>query len=191
MMRAFSWDPEFEVYARHRADALVRTAVFLTGDRHGAEDLVQTALVRTARRWRQARQNPDAYTRAVLVNLTRDRWRRAGRRVAEVPLVVGRPEHDPADPTSPSSRMEVHDEILAALRQLPARQRATVVLRFWEGLSVAETAALLGCSEGTVKSTTSRALDRLRRVLDPDGERSPITAAGPGDPRSEPMRSGR
>jgi RNA polymerase sigma-70 factor (sigma-E family) len=152
-------DADFEAFVVGRSPALLRTAVLLTGDRYDAEDLLQTALLRVARHWSRALDHPDAYTRRVLVNLAVDRTRRRRRhpeRLGDVPEQPG---------LTVRIAVEDRDELLDALRALPARQRATVVLRFWEDLSVAETAGLLGCTEGTVKSATSKALARLRTVL--------------------------
>ncbi len=154
---------DFDEFVTARSGALLRTAVLLLGDRDEAEDLLQTAFLRVARHWSRALDNPDAYTRRVLVNLAHDHARRR-RRHPESPA----PELERLSTAQPAaeSTIETRGELLSALRALPERQRATVVLRFWEDLSVAETASLLGCSEGTVKSTTSKALARLRHVLD-------------------------
>ncbi|QCW50334.1 SigE family RNA polymerase sigma factor [Nocardioides dongxiaopingii] len=148
---------DFDEFVIGRSSALLRTATLLTGDSHDAEDLVQTALLRVARHWSRALDNPEAYTRRVLVNLAHDRSRRRKRR----------PEHlgPPPDRVAPDDYAEDRDDLLRLLRQLPDRQRATVVLRYWEDLSVAETAQLLGCTEGTVKSATSKALTHLREAL--------------------------
>jgi RNA polymerase sigma-70 factor (sigma-E family) len=152
----------FEVFVGEASSRLLRTAYLLSGDRGHAEDLVQTALFRTARRWPHARSQPEAYARRVLVNLAKDRWRTRGRRVAEVAEVAVA-----ADVACPEGDGVLEREhLLAAVRTLPAGQRAVLVLRFFDDLSVADTAAALDCSEGTVKSQTSRALDRLRGVLD-------------------------
>jgi RNA polymerase sigma-70 factor (sigma-E family) len=170
---------------------MMRTAVFLAGDLYEAQDMLQTALLRTALRWRQASANPDAYLRQVLVNLARDRWR-SSRRVREVSLdkAPGGPDslvsawsstHGPGF-TGAQATVDNRDELLRALRQLPARQRTAVVLRFWEELSSGETAALMGCTEGTVKSATSRGLQRLRAIL---------AEAGSARPETEPIRRGR
>jgi len=158
-------DPEFDDFVAAHSTALLRTAYLLTGDRGHAEDLLQTALLRTLRRWSVARQEPVVYIRRVLVNLSRDRIRGLGRRPREAPL--------PADPASlPGAGTPGHAELVGeryrvadALARLPIRQRQVVVLRFFEDLSVAQTADLLGFSEGTVKSYTSRALARLRDLL--------------------------
>lgn len=149
--------PDFDEFVTGRSPALLRTAVLLLGDRHDAEDLLQTALLRVARHWSRALDNPEAYTRRILVNLAYDRSRRRRRRPESLGQVPDRAVTD----EHPDER----GELLRVLRSLPERQRATVVLRFWEDLSVAETAQLLGCSEGTVKSATSKALAHLRDAL--------------------------
>jgi RNA polymerase sigma-70 factor (sigma-E family) len=149
---------DFDEFVVGRSPALLRTAVLLVGDRHEAEDLLQTALLRLARHWSRAADNPNAYVRRVLVNLAYDHSRRRRRRPERLGFVPEVP-HEGADPDD-------RDDLIRALRELPERQRATVVLRFWEDLSVAETAALLDCTEGTVKSTTSKALAHLRDHLD-------------------------
>jgi RNA polymerase sigma-70 factor (sigma-E family) len=144
----------FEAFVGTSSDRLLRTAYLLCGDRGHAEDLVQTALLRTARRWRSAREQPEAYARRVVVNLAKDRWRLLSRRPVETPIV--------ADVRLP--------ELLHATRQLAPGQRAVLVLRYFDDLTVEETAAALGCSTGTVKSQTSRALDNLRAALTPEKE---------------------
>jgi RNA polymerase sigma-70 factor (sigma-E family) len=151
-------DADFDDFVIGRSPALLRTAVLLVGDRHEAEDLLQTALLRLARHWSRAVENPDAYVRRVIVNLACDHSRRRQRRPVQLGTVPDVPVED--------SPRENHDELIRALRDLPERQRATVVLRFWEDLSVAETAALLGCTDGTVKSNTSKALAHLREAIE-------------------------
>jgi len=156
-------DPSFEAFVDGSSKALMRLAYLLTGDRGHGEDLLQTALLRTARHWSRARDAPEAYARQVLVNLSRDRRRSLFRRPLETPL--------PPDPdalgTSNADYDHVSDRrmVVRALAQLPTRQRQVVVLRFFEDLSVEQTAGLLDCSTGTVKSYTSRALSRLRELL--------------------------
>jgi len=158
------FDASFERFVKGRSTALLRLAYLLTGDRGHAEDLVQTTLLRTARRWPAAQEQPEAFARRVLVNLSRDRWRQLRRRIAEDltadPEAVAGVVGDPAD------RALDRQALMLALRQLPRRQRETVVLRFFADLSVAETAAALGCSQGAVKAYTNRALARLREVLE-------------------------
>lgn len=154
----------FERFVAESSIRLLRTAYLLTGDRSGAEDLLQQALLRTARRWRSAQGAAEAYTRRVLVNLARDRHRGARRRVAESPLE----EADPAEPdlgSDPADVVAGREAVMKALARLPIEQREVLVLRFYADLSVAETAAAIGASQGTVKSRTSRALVRMRALL--------------------------
>jgi RNA polymerase sigma-70 factor (sigma-E family) len=161
----------FDEFVAASADRLVRTAYLLCGDRGHAEDLVQTALLRTARRWRTARSQPEAYARRVVVNLAKDRWRDLARRPAEAPMDGA---EDRAGQIKVYDGVLDRDELLRAARQLPPGQRAVLVLRFFDDLSVDETAATLGCSTGTVKSQTSRALDRLRAALTPEKEHADV-----------------
>lgn len=153
---------EFLQFARGRASLLHQSAYVLCGDWHLAEDLVQETLVKTYRYWPRVRRadSPDAYVRRILLNQARDRWRR--REKAES---VARFTVDPAVPDA-TDDIARRDRVLQALLELPFQQRATVVLRYLEGLSQAETAELLGCTEGTVKSHSSRALATLREFLD-------------------------
>jgi RNA polymerase sigma-70 factor (sigma-E family) len=166
--RRSSWEradeSAFEAFVSRSATVLLRTAVLLVGNPETAEDLLQVALLRTARRWRASRAAPEAYARAVLVNLARDEHRRATRRVREAPLSEERPG---SGLVLEGHAASVHDrdEVIAALRRLSVRQREVLVLRFFGGLSVAETAVATGASEGTVKSYTSRALGRMRELL--------------------------
>ncbi|HZB51782.1 MAG TPA: SigE family RNA polymerase sigma factor [Mycobacteriales bacterium] len=153
-------EDDFRDFVLARTPALLGTAYALTGDRGLAEDLVQTALLKTYRHWRTVRdaEHPEAYVRRMLVNQQLSWWRR--RRVAE----SGRPLPDRAGPDRPSA-VEDRDELWRALRQLPPRTRAVLVLRYWEDLPEAEVADILGCSVGSVKSQASRGLHRLRGVL--------------------------
>jgi len=144
----------FEQFARARTAGLLRFAYVLTGDRDRAADLVQDALERTLLAWPRIvnRDDPEAYVRRIIVNRHVSIWRRTRRER----LV---PEPPEAAYTAP----DPHDAWLwAELATLPARQRAVLVLRFYEDLGTAQTADVLGCSVGTVKSTTSRGLARLR-----------------------------
>ena len=155
-------DRDFEEFVRARSGSLLRTAMLLVGDATQAQDLLQVALWRTSRRWAQAADQPDAYVRKVLVNLAHDRRRHASRRVTESPLE----DTVPGWGADQAARVVEHDALVAALRLLPARQRATLVLRFWDDLSVEETATAMGCAAGTVKSNTSKGLAGLRGILD-------------------------
>lgn len=154
-------DLGFEAFVRARGDALCRMAFLLLGDRHLAEDMTQTALAKVAGRWDRivANGDPMPYVRTVLLR-TVIAWRRR-RWHGEIPTDVV-----PDGPTGPidDPRHQLH----RALGQLTARQRAVLVLRFYEDLSEADTARLLGCSVGTVKSQSAKARARLRELLGPD-----------------------
>jgi RNA polymerase sigma-70 factor (sigma-E family) len=151
----------FEAFVVDASGRLMRTAYLLCQDRGHAEDLVQATLMRTARRWHRAQQQPEAYARRTLVNLAKNRWRTLQRRVTEIPA------------EAEASALERHfddtvlerQHLLTAVRELSPGQRAVLVLRFFDDLSVAETAAALNCTQGTVKSQTARALNQMRRVL--------------------------
>ncbi len=164
---------DFRSYVAARSPALLRTAYMLTGNRADAEDLLQTALAKTYLSWDRIREREalDGYVRRILVNTQTSFWRR--RRVDEYPSDV-LPEMPGRDETADA---DLHDALWNALRGLPKRQRAMVVLRYYEDLSEAETAQVLGVSVGTVKSTTSRALSKLR-------ESSLLASGRPDDPRT-------
>jgi RNA polymerase sigma-70 factor (sigma-E family) len=148
-----------ELYARHAASA-VRLAYLLTGDHALAEDLAHEAFIRLYGRFRDLR-NPDAfpaYLRTTLVNLTRSHFRR--RRVERTYL-----ERQRAAPDPPAEDPGPNEELWEALRSLSPRQRAAIVLRYYEDLTEAETADVLRCPVGTVKSLVSRGMERLRAEL--------------------------
>jgi len=152
-------DEEFTEFVHGSWAGLYRTAYLLVGDPGLAEDLVQTALAKTYAAWptvRDVRAAP-GYARTTLVNTAASWFRKRSWR-NEVPTTT-LPEVSHQDDPS------VRPAVLEALAHLPPRQRAVVVLRFYEDLSVAETAHALACSDGTVKSQTSKALDTLRRLL--------------------------
>lgn len=161
-IRSLPRDDEFATFVREHRGRLVATARLLTGgDQHLAEDLVQTALVRVYLAWGRARAgNPGAYARRVLVNGFIDHRRRPW---------VRREESSSDLPDAAVSDDAFGDDpaLVAALADLPPRMRAAVVLRHVHDLSVEETADALGCSTGTVKSQTARALDKLRTALTP------------------------
>ena len=147
----------FHAYVSARSGPLLRTAYLLTGNRADAEDLLQTALAKTFLSWDRIREREalDAYVRRIMVNTQTSFWRRRRPETAydEVPD-AGSPDQTGAS--------DLHDALWQALATLPPRQRAIVVLRYYENLTEAETAQVLGVSVGTVKSTTSRALVKLR-----------------------------
>ena len=158
---------QFEEFMTSRWPGLVRLAFGLTGDRWLAEDLAQTALASAYASWWRVRRadDPDAYVRRILINASKRRLRR--RRVSEQPAATA-PEAAVSDPTI---SVDERSALLGALQGLPPRQRAVVVLRYWEGLTDAQTGALLGCSASTVRSQAARALAKLRASgeLGPDG----------------------
>jgi RNA polymerase sigma-70 factor (sigma-E family) len=186
-MRTTSWSPEneefgvdaqaredFRSYVTGRSAALLRTAYLLTGNRADAEDLLQTALAKTYLSWDRIRDREavDGYVRRVMVNTQTSWWRR--RKVDEHPTDELPDRGAGRDGTAD---LDLHDALWTALATLPTRQRAMVVLRYYEDLSEAETARVMGVSVGTVKSTTSRALSKLR-------EDSSLLTGDADDPRT-------
>jgi RNA polymerase sigma-70 factor (sigma-E family) len=152
-------DDAFTEFVTASWPSLYRTAYLLLGDRSLAEDLVQTALAKTYASWGRVRDPGAArgYARTTLVN-TASSWFRKRSWRAELPTELVESGSYDDDPTA-------RPAMTAALAHLAPRQRAVVVLRFYEDLSVAETARVLGCSEGTVKSQTSDAMSKLRGLL--------------------------
>jgi len=153
----------FEAFVQSRTPALLRSAYLLTGDQHLAEDLVQSALVRTHRAWSRvsALGNAEAYTRKAMYHLQISWWRR--RRVAESFPDDALQRAAPAAPDH-AEQTALRLSLRTALGQLPPRQRAVVVLRFFDDLTEAQAAEVLGVTVGTIKSQTVRALARLRAV---------------------------
>jgi RNA polymerase sigma-70 factor (sigma-E family) len=158
---------QFESFAAVASETLLRTGYLMTGDASEAEDLVQETFLRVARRWGRVRSmdHPAAYARRILINLVlRGAGRRSRHKAELAPPGAGT---EAADQAAAQALRHVDDlaEFRWALAQLPARQRAVLVLRYWDGLPVAEVAGILGCSAGTVTSTASRAAARLAQVL--------------------------
>lgn len=147
---------EFEAYVAARGDALHRSAFLLTADHALAEDLVQTTLAKTWGAWRRIDGDPDAYVRAIMVNTFSSWWRRRwnGERPTETLPEGLADDHGEA--------VSVRHGLVAALATLPRRQRAVIVLRFFDDLTEAQTAAAMATSIGTVKSQTAKALATLR-----------------------------
>jgi RNA polymerase sigma-70 factor (sigma-E family) len=160
---------EFEQFVADSADDLLRTGFLVAWDLAAAEDLVQECLLRIARRWPRVRSmdHPKAYARRVLVNLALDGAGRRNRHRSELDARNRAPVEDRRDEAAALALgiVETTSELIDALGALAPRQRATLVLRYSEDLSEAEAARVLGCSVGTVKSTTSRSLERLRQIL--------------------------
>ncbi|MGI8714530.1 MAG: sigma-70 family RNA polymerase sigma factor [Solirubrobacteraceae bacterium] len=156
-------EAEFRAFVERFSPTLLRAAFLLLRDRGAAEDAVQTALERTYRRWSAARRAPEPYSRQVLVNVCRNHWRTRARHPEE-PVGASLPALDPV--VSEGLAVDERLTLDGLLAELSPSQRAVLVLRFYLDLSVAETATLLQIAEGTVKSTTHRAIDRLRNSLD-------------------------
>jgi len=151
-------EPDFEAFAAARWSHLVRIAYLLTGDHHEAEDLVQLTLAKAFPGWAAISRldEPDAYIHRALINNNRSRYRR--RRVRQL-LTSRLPEPMQQDG---GQTVEQRSLLLQALAGLPPRQRAVVVLRYWEDLSERQVAEVLGCSPGNVKSQANRGLRKLR-----------------------------
>ncbi|MEU1006765.1 SigE family RNA polymerase sigma factor [Streptomyces tibetensis] len=175
-MEASSHD-EFREFVEMRSTSLLRLAVLLTGgDRHAAEDLLQIALMKAYGRWGRIEQH-EAYVRQVMYRQQVNRWRlRRHRAETTVPVLP-----DEATGAEAGSDAELRIALWAALGRLTKRQRAVVVLRYFEDLPEAEVAALLGCPVGTVRSSAHRSLAKLRLLvpeLGPEGPKERIQSLG-------------
>jgi RNA polymerase sigma-70 factor (sigma-E family) len=172
-------DEAFRAFVNGRWRALVATAWLVTADRQVAEDCVQDALVAVHRHWPRVHRdgNPEAYARRAVLNSALS-WRRK-RRLREITV-----DQVPDVRAAAQAHDEIDPDLVAALRALPPRMRAVVALRFVEDRSEAETAGLLGCSVGTVKSAAHKGLAKLRQALT-----EPVDQAAPADepaPSDEP-----
>ncbi|MFI6496332.1 SigE family RNA polymerase sigma factor [Nonomuraea typhae] len=155
-------EEEFHGFVMSRWPGLMRTAYLLTGDRHAAEDLVQSALERAYVAWRRvsAADDPDAYVRRILINVHARRHRRG---LKEFLMARGEtPEQVAGGDTM--AQAEDRSMLMRALAGLPARQREAVVLRYWEDLTETQAAAAMGCSAGTVKSNAAKGIAKLRAI---------------------------
>ncbi|TNM36288.1 SigE family RNA polymerase sigma factor [Nocardioides albidus] len=168
-------ETEFVAFAQGSRDRLRRTAYLLCGDWERAADHVQDALIRVYVAWpRLTRAGREyAYARKALVSVVLDHARR--RSSTEV---VAEADPQRSDGVDIAARVSERASLVQAMGELPPRQRACVVLRYFDDLSVADTARALGCTEGTVKSQTARALDRLRSVIDDSSLDEPTLGAG-------------
>ena len=157
-------DERFEAFVRSALPELMRFGMAVAGNLHDAEDLVQAALEGTARRWLKVlvAGDPTAYVKKSMVNAHISRWRRLRREwLTDTVLAEG---------TGPLGGLPLAEQTMwTALEQLPPRQRAVLVLRYYEDLSEADIASVLGCSPGTVKSQASKALASLRRAVVDEG----------------------
>ncbi|WP_236790506.1 SigE family RNA polymerase sigma factor [Amycolatopsis sp. GM8] len=156
-------EQEFAEYFAAKRDSVRRTAYLLCGDWHRADDLAQTAFVAVHRRWNRIRDRGaiDAYLRTTLVRASIDESRRPWRREQQVERL---PEPEPTG-VRLDEQVALRADLLAGLKEVPPKQRAVLVLRYFEGLDVAGVAKALGCSEGNVKSQTARGLAHLRTAL--------------------------
>jgi RNA polymerase sigma-70 factor (sigma-E family) len=161
---------DFTAFAQANTPALYRIAYLLCGDQHRAQDLVQLALERTFKAWKKVGDgDPFAYARRVLATARIDTWRRTRREVlTDDPTGSTRVRSAPAS----DAQLAERDRLVRALMSLSVKQRRVVVLRYLLDRSESDTAAELGISTGTVKSTASRALARLRTLVVSDGEGS-------------------
>jgi RNA polymerase sigma-70 factor (sigma-E family) len=162
-MRRDGHAEELQRFLTERGEPLLRAAVLLAGGRDAGEDLLQSALERMLRHWHRIDGDPEGYLRRTLHNLATDGWRRQRTRHNLLR------ELRPAAATVAGDDMagvDLRDALVRLLAQLPARQRSVLVLRYFEQLSEAETAQVLGCSAGTVKSAASRGLARMRALTE-------------------------
>jgi len=150
----------FRQFVEARYGELLRTAFLLTGTQHAAEDLLQTSLLKLMSKWKDL-DEPMAYLYRIMVNQRTSIWRQIGSRELLTDVLPARSTPDASD------LVAQRDELLSALDRLPAKTRSVLVLRYWLDVSEADTAEILGCSVGSVKSQASRGLARLRDVLRP------------------------
>jgi RNA polymerase sigma-70 factor (sigma-E family) len=161
---------EFDSFVAEVGEGFLRAAYLITWDLADAEDLVQECLFKVARRWPRVRKmdHPTAYARTVLVHLALDGGKHRTRRRAELAEAAAAPleQHEDDAAVRVLGRVEASADLMQALGALSPRQRVALVLRYFEDLSEGDVAEAMGCSVGTVKSTTSRALERLRSVVE-------------------------
>jgi RNA polymerase sigma-70 factor (sigma-E family) len=150
---------DFDEFVRDSSPGLLRTAYLFTGDRGHAEDVVQAALLQVARKWRRIRGAPTPYARRAVVNLAKNHRRDRSRRPNESTATVE------AGYAPPEGKVLLQQVLLPAVMELPPRQREVLVLRYFQDLSVEQTAEALGCTTGTVKSQTHHALSKLREAF--------------------------
>ncbi|MCK2214448.1 SigE family RNA polymerase sigma factor [Actinomadura sp. ATCC 31491] len=164
-MQTTDWEEEFREYVTTRGPALLRAANQLTGHPLDAEDLLQSALTKTYLAWERIEDRGalDGYVRRAMVNINISQWRR--RKLEEYPSGDDLPEIVSRETVACGEVGEVHERLEQALDALPERMRAAIVLRYYEDMTEPEIARTLGISVGTVKSTVSRAMGKLRAAL--------------------------
>jgi RNA polymerase sigma-70 factor (sigma-E family) len=181
-------DDGFAEYVKEARPAIRRSAFMLVGDWYEADDLVQRTLIALYRRWNRldGHDHLGGYVRTVMVRLVisdrrRHRWSREQTQ-----------DSLPEPPPEPDATRQIADRqlLIAALAELPPRQRSAIVLRYWEDLSVEETARTMGCSAATVRSQTARAMAILRRILLADSGQGTADRAQPPHSRPESHRPG-
>jgi RNA polymerase sigma-70 factor (sigma-E family) len=165
-------EADFRAFVAARSPSLLWFAHVLTGDPHTAEDVVQTALARTASGWSRVRRkdNPEGYVRRAIVTTHLNALRRRPWR--EQPRDFSSNDADDAAAARPEQDLDERDAMWSALAELPPKQRAVLVLRYYEDLSEADIAEVLGCSRGTVKSQAAKGLSRLRQIVEKENARS-------------------
>lgn len=163
-----NWESEYAEFVASMSPQLRRTAYLICGDWHRAEDAVQEALCKLYRAWAKVDRsgNPAAYARRVVVNTVLDGRRRMWRREVPTETLPDRTLSEIGEGGDLAARQATRAELDQVLAEVPPRQRACLVLRFYEDLSIDQTAEVLGCSAGTVKSQTARGLETLRHALD-------------------------
>ncbi|MFF3611241.1 SigE family RNA polymerase sigma factor [Streptomyces sp. NPDC002580] len=172
----------FQEFVANRSSALLKTAVLLSGgDRHAGEDLLQSALIKAVGRWHRI-DEPEAYVRQILYRQQVSRWRLKWRRRELSVAVTPEAGSGRAPGADATSAAELRLVMRGALARLTARQRTVLVLRYFEDLPESDVARILGCSVGTVRSTTHRSLARLR-TLAPE-----LAALGPAGAEQRPSR---
>ncbi len=170
-------EAEFTEFVEAASGPLLRAALVLLDTREEAEDALQLTLLRTFRRWDRAKEAPEAYSRAVLVNVCRERWRHRARH-PEVTGVLA--DTGPlAVVTSFAEAVDRRHVLVRVLRRLPAVQREVLVFRYLLDATVADTAAALGIAEGTVKSAASRGLCQMRMLLSAENEDKKVRRVHP------------
>jgi RNA polymerase sigma-70 factor (sigma-E family) len=183
---------ELERVLAERGNWLMAVALALTGERADAEDLLQAALERVLRHRRRLAISTEAYLRRTLYNLAADSWRRRGAWRRKVPVLRTEYLRGGAG-TAPddTALVDLRDELVRLLMQLPPHQRAVILLRYWEQLTASETAEVLGCSEGAVKSATSKGLQRLRdlAVVSQEARAGPSQVGQAGHPLIRMVRN--
>jgi RNA polymerase sigma-70 factor (sigma-E family) len=162
--RSTEEDDDFDEFVGEVSSRLLRTAYLLCGNKDDAKDLVQEALERACRKWHRiaATDSPEAYVRRIMINLANARWRRISRlQESEQALAAQR-----ADPGDEYGRLDLRDQLMTLLRDLPIRMRTIIVLRYFHDMDDARIADVLGIAPSSVRSQLSRGLAKLRNTVE-------------------------